>query len=113
MADTEKRANFGEYSSYRSAQRDGQLNTTWQLLAVEGYKTPMPKIVKSVVPAAVLTAGLLRASVTPSCAKPEYATKEGQTCTYCHVTVGKPELNAGGTYYAAHDHSLKGYTPAR
>jgi hypothetical protein len=72
----------------------------------------MPKILKSVVPAAVLTAGLLWAIVTPSYAKPEYATKEGQACTYCHVTTGKPELSAGGTYYAAHDHSLKGYKPA-
>jgi hypothetical protein len=73
----------------------------------------MPKILKNVVPAAVLTAGLLWAIVTPSYAKPEYATKEGQTCTYCHVTADKPELNAGGTWYAAHDHSLKGYKPAK
>lgn len=72
----------------------------------------MSTILKSVIPAAVLTAGLLWASVTTSYAKPEYATKEGQTCTYCHVTAGKPDLNAGGKYYAAHDHSLKGYTPA-
>jgi len=28
------------------------------------------------------------------------------------VTNGKPELNEAGDYYAAHDHSLKGYTPA-
>jgi hypothetical protein len=72
----------------------------------------MSKILKTVIPAAVLSAGLLWTSVTPSYAKPEYATKEGQSCTYCHVTAGKPELNAGGQYYATHDHSLKGYTPA-
>jgi hypothetical protein len=62
----------------------------------------MPKILNSVIPAAVLGAGLLWASVTPSYAKPEYATKEGN-----------PDLNDGGKYYAAHDHSLKGYTPAQ
>jgi hypothetical protein len=73
----------------------------------------MPKILKCVIPAVVLTAGLLWTSVTPSYAKPEYATKEGQTCTYCHVTAGKPDLNDGGKYYAAHDHSLKGYAPAK
>jgi hypothetical protein len=73
----------------------------------------MLKILKSVIPAAVLIAGLLWTSVTPSYAKPEYAKTEGQTCTYCHVTAGKPDLNDGGKYYAAHDHSLKGYTPAK
>jgi hypothetical protein len=35
-----------------------------------------------------------------SCAAPAYAKTEGQTCTYCQVTAGKPELNAGGQYYA-------------
>lgn len=28
------------------------------------------------------------------------------------VTSGKPELNAAGDYYAAHEHSLKRYAPA-
>ena len=73
----------------------------------------MPKILKSAISAAVLAAGLWFASVTPSYAKPEYAKTEGQTCTYCHVAAGKPDLNEGGKYYAAHDHSLKGYTPAK
>jgi hypothetical protein len=73
----------------------------------------MLKVVKTVIPAAVLIGGLLWTSVTPSYAKPEYAKTEGQTCTYCHVTAGKPDLNDGGKYYAAHDHSLKGYTPAK
>jgi hypothetical protein len=48
----------------------------------------------------------------PSYAKPEYAKTEGKACAYCHVTSGKPDLNAAGDYYAAHDHSLKGYMPA-
>ena len=73
----------------------------------------MPKLLKSVIPAAVLSAGVLWISATPSYAKPEYAKTEGQTCTYCHVDAGKPELNDGGKYYAAHSHSLKGYTPAK
>jgi hypothetical protein len=73
----------------------------------------MLKILKGVIPAAFLIGGLLWTSVTPSYAKPEYAAKEGQTCAYCHVTAGKPDLNDGGKYYAAHDHSLKGYTPAK
>jgi hypothetical protein len=72
----------------------------------------MPKILKTVIPVGVLSAGLLWAIVTPSYAKPEYAKTEGKACTYCHVTEGKPDLNAAGDYYAAHDHSLKGYVAA-
>jgi len=72
----------------------------------------MPKLLKNLIPATVLCAGLLWAAVTPSWATPAYAKTEGQSCTYCHVTAGKPDLNDGGKYYAAHDHSLKGYTPA-
>jgi hypothetical protein len=71
------------------------------------------KILKSAIAGAVLTAGVWCASVTPSYAKPEYAKKEGKACTFCHVTAGKPELNGAGTYYAAHDHSLEGYTAAK
>ncbi len=69
----------------------------------------MPTILKTVIPAGVLSAGLLWTCVTPSYAKPEYAKAEGKACTYCHVTAGKPELNEAGDYYKAHDHSLKGY----
>jgi hypothetical protein len=73
----------------------------------------MPKILKTAIPAAILTAGLLWASVTPSYAKPEYAKTEGKACAFCHVTAGKPDLNEAGSYYAAHEHSLKGYVPAK
>jgi len=73
----------------------------------------MPKMLQSAIPAAILAAGLAWASVTPSYAKPEYAKTEGKACTFCHVTAGKPDLNEAGSYYAAHDHSLKGYTPAK
>jgi hypothetical protein len=70
-------------------------------------------ILKAAIPAVILAAGLLLASVTPSYAKPEYAKTEGKACTFCHVTAGKPDLNEAGNYYAAHQHSLKGYTPAK
>jgi len=73
----------------------------------------MLKVLKSVIPAAVLMAGLFWAGITPSYATQAYATKEGQSCTYCHVTADKPDLNAGGKYYAAHHHSLVGYKPAK
>lgn len=72
----------------------------------------MSKILQSAIPAAVLTAGLWFAGVTASYAKAAYAKTEGKACTYCHLTAGKPDLNEAGNYYAAHDHSLKGYTPA-
>ncbi len=72
----------------------------------------MSKLWKSVIPATILGCGLLLAYVTPSEAKPEYATKESKSCTFCHVELGKPDLNAAGKYYAAHDHSLEGYKPA-
>ena len=73
----------------------------------------MSKILKSAIAAAVLTVGVWSASVTPSYAKPEYAKTERKACGYCHVTAGKPELNAAGNYYAAHDHSLQGYAPGK
>lgn len=72
----------------------------------------MLKIFRYMIPAAVFAAGLWM-SVTPSQAKPAYAKKEGKSCTYCHVTAGKPDLNNAGKYYAAHGHSLEGYTPAK
>jgi hypothetical protein len=71
----------------------------------------MPKILKSAVAAAVVIAGVWCASVTLSYAKPKYTKTEGKACAYCHVTSGKPELNAAGNYYTAYDHSLKGYKP--
>jgi hypothetical protein len=73
----------------------------------------MLKLIRNLIPGAILGLGLLWTSATPSSAKPEYAKTEGKACTYCHVAAGKPELNEAGKYYAAHDHSLKGYTPAK
>jgi hypothetical protein len=73
----------------------------------------MSTILKTALPVVILCAGLFWVSATPSYAKPAYAKTEGKACVYCHVTTGKPELNEGGKYYAAHDHSLKGYTPPK
>jgi hypothetical protein len=42
-------------------------------------------------------------------AKPEYAKKEGKTCTECHVHGNPKKLTDMGKYYQDHDHSLKGY----
>jgi hypothetical protein len=73
----------------------------------------MPKMLRRAIPAAILTTGVWFAIIIPSDAKPEYAKTEGKACAFCHVMAGKPELNAAGDYYAAHDHSLKGYTPSK
>jgi hypothetical protein len=73
----------------------------------------MLNILTNVIPAAILTAGLLWIGLTPSYAKPEYATKEAKSCIYCHVSEGETELNDAGKYYAAHAHSLQGYAPAK
>ena len=73
----------------------------------------MPTLLRSMIPAAILTAGLFWAYVTPSYATAEYAKTEGKACAFCHVNDGKPELTAAGKYYAAHDHSLKGYKSSK
>ena len=73
----------------------------------------MPKILKSAIPAAVLATGVLWTNVIPSYAKPEYATKEAKACVFCHVTEGQADLNNAGKYYAAHDHSLEGYSTTK
>jgi hypothetical protein len=54
---------------------------------------------------ALLSGSLL----TLGTAKPEYAKKEGKSCTFCHVKMGSKELNDAGKYYKEHDHSLEGY----
>ncbi len=52
---------------------------------------------------------ILGCLATWAAAKPEYAKKEGKSCTFCHVKMGSKELNDAGKYYKEHDHSLKGY----
>ena len=73
----------------------------------------MPTVLRRAVPATILMTGLFWAYVTPSRATPAYTKKEGKPCLFCHVANGKPELNAAGDYYAAHDHSLKGYKSSK
>jgi hypothetical protein len=72
----------------------------------------MFKFVKFIIPAIVVTAGLLM-TVSTSSAKPEYTKKEKKACTYCHTAANSKELNDAGKYYAAHDHSLEGYQPKK
>lgn len=64
---------------------------------------------KAVVPCAIAAAGLMLSTIN-SYAKPQYAKQEKKSCTFCHVKMGSKDLNAAGTYYKAHNHSLAGYT---
>ena len=73
----------------------------------------MSTFLKTMIPVAALAAGLMYINVAPSYAKPEYAKTEGKECAFCHATRLKPNLNDAGRFYAAHAHSLEGYTPAR
>lgn len=41
--------------------------------------------------------------------KPEYAKKEGKSCTFCHPAGKMKELTPAGQYYKDHNHSLEGY----
>ena len=50
--------------------------------------------------------------LTLATAKPEYAKKEGKSCTFCHVKMGSKELNDAGKYYKDHNHSLEGFKAA-
>jgi len=63
------------------------------------------RLLKILFAVSVLSGALLSVAT----AKPEYAKKEGKTCTYCHVKAGQKELTDAGKYYKEHDHSLKGY----
>ncbi len=63
------------------------------------------RLLKVLFGVAVLSGTLLSIAT----AKPEYAKKEGKTCTFCHVKMGSKELNDAGKYYKEHNHSLEGY----
>ena len=73
------------------------------------------KMLKPIIVLSVFS-GLM---VTMASAKPEYAKKEGKSCTFCHSKIGSPEvmvksLTDAGKYYKAHHYSLKGYkAPAK
>ena len=70
----------------------------------------MRRFWKNTLPAVILIGGLWLGA-KPSYGKPEYSKKEKKGCTFCHVTMGKPDLNDVGKYYKDHDHSLDGYQP--
>jgi hypothetical protein len=68
------------------------------------------RLLKVLIATSILCGSLL----TLATAKPEYAKKEGKTCTFCHTKMGSAEVMAksltdAGKYYKEHDHSLKGY----
>ena len=44
---------------------------------------------------------------------PEFAKKEIKSCVYCHIAIGKPDLNDAGKYYKDHNLSLEGYEPKK
>jgi hypothetical protein len=63
------------------------------------------RLLKILLAAAVISEGVL----TLATARPEYAKKEGKSCTFCHVKMGSKELTDAGKYYKEHNHSLEGY----
>lgn len=67
---------------------------------------------KVVLPALILAAGGF-VFTTASYSKPAYSKAEKKGCTFCHVKAGSKDLNAAGTYYKDHNHSLQGYQPAK
>ncbi len=60
------------------------------------------RLLQILVALAILSGSMISIST----ATPTYAKKEGKKCTYCHVTMGKPDLNDTGKCYKANDHSL-------
>ena len=63
------------------------------------------KLFKILLAATVISGGVL----TLATAKPQYAKKEGKSCTFCHIKMGSKELTDAGKYYKEHNHSLEGY----
>ena len=63
------------------------------------------RAMKVALPAVILMAGFLLCT-SATYGKPEYAKKEKQACTYCHVKMGAKDLNDTGKCYAAGEHSL-------
>jgi hypothetical protein len=63
------------------------------------------RAMKVALPAAILMAGFLLCT-SATYGKMEYAKKEKQSCTYCHVKAGVKDLNDTGKCYQANDHSL-------
>jgi hypothetical protein len=72
----------------------------------------MRQLWKLVMPAIVVMCGVW-IGATPSKATPAYGKAEKKACTFCHVTMGKKDLNDAGQYYKDHNHSLEGYKPSK
>jgi hypothetical protein len=72
----------------------------------------MRKIWQFMAPAIILAGGLWL-GMRPSYGTPAYAKAEKKSCTFCHVTQGKKDLNDAGNYYKDHNHSLEGYQPKK
>jgi hypothetical protein len=80
----------------------------------EGNKGEAMRVLKLVVPSAILMVGFL-VCTTASYGTQDYAKKEKKTCTFCHAKVAAKEEMAknqteAGKYYKDHNHSLDGYT---
>ncbi len=69
------------------------------------------KRLKLIIPAAILGAGFLICT-TASYGTQAYAKKEGKSCTYCHVTAGKKDLNDTGKCYQKNEHKDLDKCPA-
>ncbi len=69
-------------------------------------------LLRITLPIAIIFGGLIVSTPT-SLGKTEYTKKEGKGCTFCHVAMGKKDLNEVGKCYAEHGHSLEGCGEAK
>lgn len=76
----------------------------------------MSKRFRIVLPAALTAlaaaAALFGGGAQKAEALPPYAAKEGKPCTYCHQTPAGGVRNYRGVFYAANDHTFKGFDDA-
>ena len=63
---------------------------------------------KKVLRALLITGSVSLMFLPFAAGTPEYTKKENKACTFCHPSVGKPDLNDAGKYYKEH-HTLEGY----
>ncbi len=64
--------------------------------------------VKKVLRALLITGSVSLMFLPFAAGTPEYTKKENKSCSFCHPSVGKPDLNDAGKYYKEH-HTLQGY----
>ena len=69
----------------------------------------MRRLLQVIVPAAILSAGLLL-TTTQAWARPEYSRKTKKDCAFCHPH-DSWNLTDAGKYYRDHKYSLEGYKP--